>query len=417
MSHETHDRNQRVLTRWVFATVLLCCLASQSQPVWAQTGCGAFPEPVLANGLEMVCLGEPTTIQMQLNAGVIQGGTDVTITEVLYAFSCDNLKVTGNPFDLDDCNMDGSPVSYVGDISIEVNTGSPCSDAAGVICWTGTDLGNGVRFLADRPVVIPANQSCFFEFDIVVTGFAAVDPTNRIDQAAKFNGACDNGEVAEETSTLILLPELCPNGNLRCRVTQGGNLDGGGQVNKTSFGGQAGAPSAGDPDSQAFGEWTHTNHNGPAGKFTFHGGTSSASEGTEILMVGCRDEGFCNPARPAPAKQIDIVGIGEFENINSRLPSLDNVVAKETLHYFTVHVEDLGEPGSNGLAYPAPECPEMGTEPPDGLGNCECRDFYIITIYEAFAPGMPPNTTDVIYTNFGYLDGGNMQIHPLIGGE
>lgn len=53
------------------------------------------------------------------------------------------------------------------------------------------------------------------------------------------------------------------------------------------------------------------------------------------------------------------------------------------------------------------------------LADCDCPDFYRITIYDgvdaATLASSGPNKTDVIYEVYGYVDGGNLQIHPLTG--
>ncbi len=77
-------------------------------------------------------------------------------------------------------------------------------------------------------------------------------------------------------------------------------------------------------------------------------------------------------------------------------------------------MEDLGEPGSSGLENTA-ECPPEGSF--GELASCECRDFYHIVIYKEFDPATEAPKTDpadIIYEEFGYLDGGNMQLHPPI---
>lgn len=212
---------------------------------------------------------------------------------------------------------------------------------------------------------------------------------------------------------------LCPEVS-ECRVTGGGNdtfgfWDGSfgkgqqgiqGDVNRYTFGGQAGAPTASQP--QPFGEWQHNQHSGPDGTFAFHMGTASSPEESEIDVIECSDPGFCNPARRAPSKQIDFAGVGVFHNIRNPSPSLSGVVARETLHWAEVHIEDLGEPGKGGRVEPAsPECPAEGSA---GLvANCDCPDFYRITIHENSLP-----TSPVIYEVFGYITGGNLQIHPAI---
>ncbi len=207
-----------------------------------------------------------------------------------------------------------------------------------------------------------------------------------------------------------------------CRVT-GGVLDKDGNWNGISWakghynllngtnryqaGGQAGANTGAQP--QPKGEWTHHQQRGPAGSFIFHAGTASAPPDTEIDVIVCSDPGFCNPARPAPNKQIDFAGVGSFKNIRNPSTPLSGVVPGVTLHWFEVHIEDLGEPGKNGKQPPAPPtCPVGGSA---GLvASCACPDFYRITIHETADPG-----SAVIYMVEGYLDGGNLQIHPPTG--
>jgi len=96
-----------------------------------------------------------------------------------------------------------------------------------------------------------------------------------------------------------------------CRMTGGGNDEfffEDGTFNEYTFGGQAGAPLASQP--QPWGNWTHTQKKGPGGSFTFHAGTPSAPDGTEIDWITCMDPGWCVQARPAPAKQLDFAGVG-----------------------------------------------------------------------------------------------------------
>jgi len=186
-------------------------------------------------------------------------------------------------------------------------------------------------------------------------------------------------------------------------------------VDRYQFGGQVGAPTASQP--QPYGEWTHHQQKGPMGMFTFHAGTASAPEGTEIDIVTCSDPGYCDPARPAPAKQIDFEGVGTFKNMQSG-PLQDVVVpdknkVKRTLHYFRVHVEDIGEPGPGGKQPESPDCNHVIGTPIDPLaGDCEnCADVYQIEIYEddSREPGEVP-----IYSVGGFIDNGNLQIHPPI---
>jgi hypothetical protein len=225
----------------------------------------------------------------------------------------------------------------------------------------------------------------------------------------------DKGCTGSCTATLTALDCVC-------RVTGGGNdmespwpwdqtfaegkhrnLDGNG-LDRYTFGGQAGAPTANQP--QPYGEWTHRQHNGPSGKFTFHAGTASAPDGTEIDLIFCRDFNNCLPARPAPAKQIDFEGVGSFKNIHGPGPVKDaGAKPGKTLHWFEVHIEDLGEPGNKEDA--GADCPAEGSA--GSIADCGCADFYEISIHKTSNPA-----SDIIYWVRGYLKGGNLQIHPPI---
>jgi hypothetical protein len=216
------------------------------------------------------------------------------------------------------------------------------------------------------------------------------------------------------------LPEEPPAG---CRVT-GGLVDesdncvncpyGSSGLNKFTAGGQAGANTAIEiPPS---GNWTHSNKKGPAGKFVFHAGTPSAPEGTEISWIECMDPDNCDPARDAPAKQIDFGGIGVFKSTQN-VPDIikNNVTKGKSLHYFEVNIDDLGEPGKSGRQDPPTEmCPAdgFGVNGSEEFADCDCPDFYRIVIWSKAYKG---GDSEIIYEASGYIKGGNFQIHPLTG--
>ncbi len=204
--------------------------------------------------------------------------------------------------------------------------------------------------------------------------------------------------------------------DVACRMTGGGANDDGtwnGRYAKGvdeagnfyTFGGQHGAPTANQP--QPYGEWTHSQHRGPAGQFTFHAGTASAPPGTEVDRVTCSDPGFCRQARPAPAKQLNAVGVGSFKNLKKSTPATAGVIPGVTLHCYEVFFGDYGEPGRRGKQ-PAPgNCAIDGYE--GRVGNCACPDYYRIAIHETADCGSP-----VIYSIADYIRSGNIQLHPPI---
>jgi hypothetical protein len=250
---------------------------------------------------------------------------------------------------------------------------------------------------------------------LLILGLVAC--SDEYEQAAP---GADNSSRMTGPDRTRMAESLCPP-EAECRVTGGGvdrngNWDGTlarGHDNEDrdryQFGGQAGANTALQP--QPKGEWTHHQQRGPSGSFVFHAGTASAPEGTEIDLIQCSDPGWCSPAREAPAKQIDFYGVGTFKNMND-VPAIigDNVVVGVSLHRFEVNIDDAGEPGKSGKK-DVSICPDQGFGLHGGAEfvNCECFDFYRITIYADETP------TTIIYQVSGYIKGGNLQIHPLTG--
>jgi len=202
-----------------------------------------------------------------------------------------------------------------------------------------------------------------------------------------------------------------------CRMTGGGaNVDGtwdgkfakgtDEEGNFYTFGGQHGAPTASQP--QPYGEWTHVQHRGPAGQFTFHAGTASAPPGTEVDRVTCSDPGYCRQARPAPAKQLNAVGVGSFKNVKRPTTATANVIPGVTLHCYEVFFGDYGEPGRSGKQNsPGNHCAADGFE--GRVGECNCPDYYRIAIHET-----QDCSSDVIYSVADYIRSGNIQLHPPI---
>jgi hypothetical protein len=249
-------------------------------------------------------------------------------------------------------------------------------------------------------------------YEVLETEMEDWVPTTPTEQIADFSSCVDGNAITVDFGNILIL----------CRVT-GGQVDESGTctdcpetsdgVNRFTCGGQAGAPTALQP--QPWGEWTHSNKSGMAGRFTFHAGTASAPSQTEIEWISCNDPGYCDPARPAPAKQIDFGGIGTFKNLSGNVPSSirSYVSVGSSLHYFEVNIDDLGEPGRSGWTDPDP-----GLCPIDGFGQhsafdeatCDCPDFYRIRIYATESPG-----SMLLYEAQGYIAGGNFQIHPLTG--
>jgi len=289
------------------------------------------------------------------------------------------------------------------------------------------DLGETCEMPGD-----PTNDGGVCRDDCTYCGDGITDPVEECDPA---NPDDPNAKMCTDSCEII--PE-----ELGCRFT--GGLKDVFENNKYSAGGQVGANTGQQP--QPKGEWTHRQRRGPAGKFTFHGGTASAPQGSEIDVIRCSDPGGCKPSGdpPSPVKQLDFDGIGNFKNIGKKGRDVPGFVKdgnnnvkvaggnrnyKGTLHWFEVNIDDLGEPGNtnpnknpgDGTA----ACPAIGfgEKGEKELAECSCSDFYRITIYDGVDATSVPrnedgsidksnmNTEDVIYEVWGYIDGGNLQLH------
>lgn len=347
---------------------------------------------------------------------------------------------TNPAYNLTDIN--GNPVqSDVGDTNgIDGPDFLEQADPNNSFSPVGTALSCRVTGGGNDTSGIPSNGTAGWDYTTASGSFAVTETI------VKTKGKSGNVTVTEETS-----------------------------YNVYTFGGQAGANTGQQP--QPKGELEHVNHEGPAGQWSFHLGTASAPPGTEVDIIQCSDPGWCRQARPAPAKQIDIAGIGTFRNIiddgnlndnadaNNPCASVTKLNGKPgersigTYNWAEFHIEDHGERGREGqftTADPA-TCPATGTGTDafsayKGTGSrvdavlngtyneftcktdndptTECPDFYRIRIYCGIEPefdadgnlsnfdaiaDMKRTNPVPIYQVYGYIDGGNWQIHPLTG--
>ncbi len=337
-------------------------------------------------------------LHMTMDAGICCG-------DVCTAAVGDRVWFDENCNGLQDKDENGVP-------GVEVNLYTCDGD---LVATTTTGASGGYSFTG-----LPAGsyKLCFTALDGSVFSPRDQGTNDGLDSDAGTDGCTDCFTLDCGDVDLSRDAGLCEDGT-GCRVTGGGvdefgNWDGTeleGKCNRDryTFGGQAGANTALQP--QPKGEWEHNNHSGPDGSFSFHGGTSSAPDGTEIDRIECSDPGFCDPARPAPAKQIDFWGVGNFHNVKDPSALIAQyVVEGESLHWFEVNIDDGGEPGR--LKGNSNHCPDTGFGLHGGepLVNCDCPDFYRITIHATTDPSSP-----VIYQVWGYPQGGNLQIHPLTG--
>jgi len=358
----------------------------------------------------------------------------------------DPLPVTGPQTCSDNCNYCGDGFTDPGEECDPTNPQDPnlanCGNDCTILPYCGDGIVDSSRGETCDPPgsTVPSTdggvcrQDCSYCGDGATNNGEACDPTDPSVEAGTCTDTCE---------PVVIEP-------LGCRFTGGLNdvfITENEKENRYSAGGQVGANTGQQP--QPKGEWTHRQRSGPAGMFTFHGGTASAPVGSEIDVIRCSDPGGCKPSGdpPSPVKQLDFDGIGTFKNIGKTddggIPDFvkagtNNVTAEGngnktfdgTLHWFEVNIDDLGEPGNtNPKQNPGDAnseiCPSLGfgEKGAEELGDCSCSDFYRITIYDGVDAVTVPrnadgsidkadmNTEDVIYEVWGYIDGGNLQLH------
>jgi hypothetical protein len=320
-------------------------------------------------------------------------------------------------------NAPGDPITFWGYVTNCYDGDVPLHDVSAVddhygqleLEYTTLERGDSVSFIGSYyPEEVPSTNT--------VTVFGYYGYWNLV--SATCSATCtvpdeEDGIGCRVTGGGVDTAGVYLDGTYDGTLAQGKSRNGNGQPNRYTFGGQAGAFTAQQP--QPYGEWTHHQQSGQSGKFVFHAGTASAPPGTEIDEIICSDPGGCRPSGdpPSPARQIDFSGVGTFKNIDSEDLALAAVIPGDTYHWFEVHIEDLGEPGKGKKAYNDNGCPETGSgtdafADPAVFENaaCECPDFYRIRIFEAFDPDLDePDMENIIYEVHGYIDGGNLQIH------
>lgn len=366
--------------------------------------------PVLLTG--NATLGTPACTATQVDSKTVQLECTVSVSDLTSCPATVRWDITAT----DCCENTSTDRTCTADVNDVTKPVIDCPDDQAIACDEETDIPVTASDNCD-PNVVPVCDLVAESFP----GLAIWSPLagGGVKVRLPFSGsatfectvtdACGNAAVP----CVFTVTAEC----LECRVTGGGNdgkippksfADGESGGNAYTFGGQAGAPTAAQP--QPWGEWTHRQHRGPAGKFTFHAGTASAPAGTEIDLIECSDPLSCHPARPAPAKQIDFEGVGSFKN-GKNLPAGDD--GGDDLNWFSVHIEDLGEPGNQSLT----DLDNAGLCPPgghaglaDGCDKCACADYYRIKIHASSNPG-----SAVIYEVGAYIHGGNFQIHPPVG--
>jgi hypothetical protein len=184
--------------------------------------------------------------------------------------------------------------------------------------------------------------------------------------AVATNSCGEASAVSTEPCTVECLADLC-------WMTGGGNHnDKGGKGQKLfNWGGNVGPPPSGS--------WQHVERDGEGNiLFNFHA--------KDVEVFSCFHDGGDGPCHPGAENNVILFGgTGEY--------SIGNGQRTEAA-IWEARCEDHGEPGNN----------------PNRDGGCGSPDYYYIQVKDA-------NTGEVVFEHGDFIDGGNIQIHPLKGNQ
>ena len=200
----------------------------------AQQTCNAVTEIVYTHVEDFNTKGSVDRAQIQIGAGTISGGTQLTIDKIYFGLDCRNKGCTNNLNQ--NCNSNGdctggaSCISLLptcvddGDVAIYQN--NITTTCVGMTWTADTTVDNRVVFTASTPIVIPASTSnfCNIEFDFQKNAFQSNDTTPMfIEQVAGVeSGQCNTvpplaasgagtGAVAfDATPTMTATPTSTP---------------------------------------------------------------------------------------------------------------------------------------------------------------------------------------------------------------
>jgi hypothetical protein len=202
------------LALWSSAVLMLAALVVAASPPGAEAvnSCnGSFQINYVAPTPNFPNINDTVAVQLTIGAAQIQGGTQLTLTQLRFDNAC---KPTGTLASCATTDADpgagvgGAPISYAGD-------GTITSTCAG-ITWASNNPGGGVSpnqlvFTPTPAVVIAAgNQTfCTLTFNTTVKNFSGnVDPNTIIELAGTIatststgDATCDNGLAASNSVT------------------------------------------------------------------------------------------------------------------------------------------------------------------------------------------------------------------------
>lgn len=191
-----------------------CLVAPTMQSVQAQTPtptsqanantCNASVSISYVHVEDFNTLGSVDRVRLTLNAGSIQGGTEVSVEQIFFGLDCRNKGCLSNP-NLNcnvgtDCGIGGTCSDILllclddGNVaSYQDNITTTCEVGGSPITWSADEsTTNRVIFTSSQPIVIPEGTSdfCYIEFDIRKESLQSNDTTPlTIEQVAGFQMA------------------------------------------------------------------------------------------------------------------------------------------------------------------------------------------------------------------------------------
>ncbi len=200
---DTFDRARLIS----FFCIAVACASIAATPAQAQS-CSAMITPTVLSAPPFL-VGDTVRVNLLIGPETIQGGTNITIPEVLHKLDC----LDGGLFEF--CDDEGlvmvvpetDPDSPETVNLNNLNIGTDCA-TTWVPAFAAGDL-NQLVFDASPDLILTERQQCNISFDLQVLNTGNDNTPNLIQEASKFSGFCDNSLVAQARGTLGILLADC----------------------------------------------------------------------------------------------------------------------------------------------------------------------------------------------------------------
>lgn len=183
------------LFRWALGLGILLVAATLGGIANAQDlSCGAGITPSVLTAPPRF-VGDDIRVRLNVNVGAIQGGTVLAIPDVHFKLVC----FDDGGFGACVPGADAGTVTFVGNIT----------DTCAGTDFTGAAVANDLTFTPTATFNLAANSNCNIEFDLNVNALGTDATPALIQEAAAYDGTCDNALPGSASGSLAYTVDDC----------------------------------------------------------------------------------------------------------------------------------------------------------------------------------------------------------------